>query len=136
MQASATMVKAAAGYSSPLPAADRFKNLDLLIKIIVPLGLLVSLWVALELGSLNAYAALFSLKTYQKPLMAVGAAYSLAFLIFQGVRTYFWWRYRPYSLPAGPLPRVTVIIPAYNEGAMVEKALYSVAASDYPADRL
>ena len=68
--------------------------------------------------------------------MAVGAAYSLGFLIFQVMRTYFWWRYRPFSLPPGPLPKVTVIIPAYNEGAMVEKAIYSVAASDYPADRL
>ncbi len=130
------MVKTAAGYGSLLPATERFNYLDLLIKIVVPLGLLVSLWVALELGSLNGYAALFSLKTYQKPLMAVGAAYSLAFLIFQAVRTYFWWRYRPFVLPPGPLPKVTVIIPAYNEGAMVEKAIYSVAASDYPADRL
>jgi hyaluronan synthase len=34
------------------------------------------------------------------------------------------------------LPRVTVIIPAYNEGAMVEKAIYAAVASDYPADRL
>jgi len=136
MQASATMVKSAAGYGSPLPATERFKSLDLLIKIFVPLGLLVSLWVALEVGALDGYAALFSLKTYQKPLMAVGAAYGLAFLIFQGVRTYFWCRYRPFVLPPGPLPKVTVIIPAYNEGAMVEKAIYSVAASDYPADRL
>ena len=31
---------------------------------------------------------------------------------------------------------MTVIIPAYNEGAMVEKALYSVAAADYPKDLL
>jgi hyaluronan synthase len=88
------------------------------------------------MGSLDGYLALFSLRTYHKPLMAVGAAYSLAFLIFQGVRTFLWWRYRPFALPPGPLPQVTVIIPAYNEGAMVEKAIYSVAASDYPADRL
>ncbi|MBI4795628.1 MAG: glycosyltransferase [Deltaproteobacteria bacterium] len=130
------MVKSPAGYGAPLPASQGFNTLDLLVKILVPLGLLVSVWVALEVGSLNGYAALFSLKTYQNPLMAVGAAYSLAFIIFQAVRTYFWWRYRPYPLPPGPLPRVTVIIPAYNEGAMVEKAIYSVAASDYPADRL
>jgi hyaluronan synthase len=56
--------------------------------------------------------------------------------VFQTIRTVLWWRYRPYSLTEGPLPRVTVIIPAYNEGAMVEKAIYSVVASDYPADRL
>ena len=29
-----------------------------------------------------------------------------------------------------------MLIPAYNEGAMVEKALYSVAAADYPKDLL
>lgn len=136
MQVSASAVKSAAGYAAPLRAAERFKTIDLLIKFFVPLGLLVSFWVALKVGSLNGYLALFSLRTYHKPLVAVGAAYCLAFLIFQAVRTYFWWRYRPFPLPSGPLPRVTVIIPAYNEGAMVEKALYSVAASDYPADRL
>jgi hyaluronan synthase len=111
-------------------------TLDLLIKILVPLWLVISFWVALELGAFNGYVALFSLKTYQKPLMVLGAAYTLGFLIFQGVRTFFWWRYRPFSLPPGPLPRITVIIPAYNEGAMVEKALYSVAAADYPVDLL
>ncbi len=44
-----------------------------------------------------------------------------------------WARYRPYPPVAGPLPHLTVIIPAYNEGAMVEKAIAAVAASDYPA---
>jgi hyaluronan synthase len=136
MEASASFVKNAVGYGIPLPPTERFKSLDLLIKIIVPLGLAVSFWAALQMGSLDGYLALFSLRTYHKPLMAVGAAYSLAFLIFQGVRTFLWWRYRPFALPPGPLPQVTVIIPAYNEGAMVEKAIYSVAASDYPADRL
>ena len=101
MQASATIVKSAAGYGSPRPAAERFSTLDLLIKIIVPLGLLVSFWVALEMGFLQNYAALFSFKTYQKPLMALGAAYTLGFLIFQVMRTYFWWRYRPFSFAAG-----------------------------------
>jgi len=136
MQASASVAKPAVGYGIPLPSSQRFDVLDLLVKISVPLWLLISFWVALELGAFNGYAALFSLKTYQKPLMALGAAYTLAFLIFQVVRTFFWWRYRPFSLPPGPLPRITVIIPAYNEGAMVEKALYSVAAADYPVDRL
>jgi len=136
MQASATAVKSAARYGVPLPASPGFNTMDVLIKIIVPIGLLVSLWVALEVGSLDSYLRLFSLRTYHKPLVALGAGYSLVFLLFQAVRTFLWWRYKPFSLPTGPLPRVTVIIPAYNEGAMVEKAIYSVAASDYPADRL
>jgi hyaluronan synthase len=136
MQASASAVKTATVYGPPLPVSRGGDSLDLLVKILVPVWLLVSFWIALEMGAFDGYKALFSLKTYQKPLTAVAAAYTLAFLIFQGVRTFFWWRYRPFSLPPGPLPRITVIIPAYNEGAMVEKAIYSVAAADYPADRL
>jgi hyaluronan synthase len=136
MPASATAVKGACRYGVPLPASPRFKTLDLLIKTLVPLGLLVAFWGALQMGSLDNYLRLFSLQTYHKPLVAVGAGYSLAFLLFQAVRTFLWWRYKPYPVPPGPLPRLTVIIPAYNEGAMVEKAIYSVAASDYPADRL
>jgi hyaluronan synthase len=34
------------------------------------------------------------------------------------------------------LPRVTVIVPAYNEGAAVRVALESALASDYPKDKL
>jgi hyaluronan synthase len=137
MQASATAIKAAVRYGVPLPASPRFKTLDLLIKALVPLVLLASFWGAVQMGSLGGYLRLFSsLQNYHKPLVALGAGYSVAFLIFQAVRTYLWWRYRPYPVPLGPLPRVTVLIPAYNEGAMVEKAIYSVAASDYPAGQL
>jgi hyaluronan synthase len=136
MQATATIAKSAPRYGRPLGTSQQGKTLDLLVKILVPLGLLVSLGVALQVGSLDGYLRLFTLRSYHTPLLAVGAGYSLAFLLFQAVRTILWWRYRPYPLPPGPLPKVTVIIPAYNEGAMVEKAIYSVAASDYPADRL
>ncbi len=51
--------------------------------------------------------------------------------------TTLWLCYRP-AKPRDdrPLPSVTVVIPAYNEGAMVERSIQSVAASDYPHDRL
>lgn len=136
MQTTASMAKASARCGRPFRTSKRFDPLDLLIKILVPAGLVLSLWAALQVGSLDGYGRLFTPGGYQMPLMALGAGYSLAFLLFQSVRTFLWWRYQPYPLPAGPLPRVTVIIPAFNEGAMVEKAIHSVAASDYPADRL
>ncbi|HYX65455.1 MAG TPA: glycosyltransferase family 2 protein, partial [Burkholderiales bacterium] len=53
------------------------------------------------------------------------------------VRTVFWVRYRPF--PAASLeeaPRLTVVIPAYNEGAMVEETIASVANALYPHERL
>jgi hyaluronan synthase len=110
--------------------------LDLALKILVPLILSVCFLLALKVGSFNGYLQLLSSKSYGSPLMALGAGFTLAYLAFQLVRTILWWRYKSYPLPKGPLPQVTVIIPAYNEGALVEKAIYAAAASDYPDDRL
>ena len=118
------------------PGRRRFLDLDLLVKVALSLLLLLFLIIALQMESFGWYARLFRRNTYTTFLGSVGALYTLAFLAMQAVRTVLWWRYRPYSLPSGPLPKVTVLIPAYNEGAMVEKTLNSVAAADYPKDRL
>jgi hyaluronan synthase len=91
---------------------------------------------AVKVGSFEAYAQLLSPRTYTAFLPALGAGYALVMLIFQLFRTVLWACYRPYPVTEGVLPRLTVIIPAYNEGAMVEKAIAAVAASDYPAEKL
>ena len=52
-------------------------------------------------------------------------------------RTILWFTYRPY--PAAEMddaPPITVIIPAYNEGAMVAETVASVAAAHYPPEHL
>ncbi len=52
-------------------------------------------------------------------------------------RTLLWFTYRPHPLAAREdAPHMTVVIPAYNEGPMVAKAIDSVAAANYPPDRL
>jgi hyaluronan synthase len=58
-------------------------------------------------------------------------------LLLMFARTVFWVRYRPFAaaLP-DDAPMLTVIIPAYNEGAMVELAVASAAQAHYPAGRL
>jgi len=115
---------------------QRVQTIDLTLKILVPVILSVCLIVALKVGSFNGYLQLLSRQSFGSPLMALGAGFTLAYLAFQLVRTVLWLRYKSYPVPPGPLPRVTVIIPAYNEGAMVEKSIYAAVASDYPADRL
>jgi len=58
-------------------------------------------------------------------------------LLLMLVRTLFWLRYRPCAAATpGDAPSLTVVIPAYNEGAMVEIAIASVAAASYPRERL
>jgi hyaluronan synthase len=52
-------------------------------------------------------------------------------------RTFLWFRYQPAaSARFEDAPSMTVVIPAYNEGAMVAKAIDSVAAARYPSERL
>lgn len=115
---------------------QRVQTIDLTLKILVPVILSVCLIVALKVGSFNGYLNLLSRQSFGSPVLALGACFTLAYLAFQLVRTVLWLRYKAYPIPPGPLPRVTVIIPAYNEGAMVEKSIYAAVASDYPADRL
>jgi hyaluronan synthase len=58
-------------------------------------------------------------------------------LVLLLLRTVLWLMYRPIA-PAGAkeAPPLTVIVPAYNEGAMVEETIASAASADYPRGRL
>jgi hyaluronan synthase len=62
--------------------------------------------------------------------------------VFMGIvllafRTFMWFRYHPFpSADEAEAPFLTVVIPAYNEGAMVKNSIDSVAMAHYPRDRL
>jgi hyaluronan synthase len=52
-------------------------------------------------------------------------------------RTILWFLYRPFPhADFERAPFLTVIVPAYNEGAMVEKTIDSIVEADYPWERL
>ena len=58
-------------------------------------------------------------------------------MLLMFARTILWVRYQPFAAaPPVGAPAMTVIIPAYNEGAMVELAIASVARARYPEGRL
>ena len=70
---------------------------------------------------------------FNQVALTILAVYT-AFFLFQ---TLMWSRYRPYTIDRSlPVPFLSVIIPAYNEGPMVERSIRSVVSADYPADRL
>ena len=70
-------------------------------------------------------------------LMTGGAVYSALMLVVMLVRVLMVGGYRSMaSLPDEELPTVTVIIPAYNEGADIAKSIDSIARSDYPREKL
>jgi len=74
---------------------------------------------------------------WSKALIRPSVLWGLLGSVFLAFRTILWFFYHPFP-PASQedAPSLTVIIPAYNEGAMVEKAIYSIIAADYPHDRL
>ncbi|HVY48172.1 MAG TPA: glycosyltransferase family 2 protein [Minicystis sp.] len=56
---------------------------------------------------------------------------------YAALQSVLWLRYRPFVAPAeAPKLAVTVVIPAFNEGPMVERSIRSVVASDYPRELL
>lgn len=56
---------------------------------------------------------------------------------YTALQSVLWMHYRPFRAPVGvALPRVSLIIPAFNEGPMVENSIRSAALSDYPRDQL
>jgi hyaluronan synthase len=57
--------------------------------------------------------------------------------LYTALQSLLWQRYRPFKRPKRPeWPRVSVVIPAFNEGPMVERSIRSVTKSLYPSDRL
>ncbi|MDP3091678.1 MAG: glycosyltransferase [Nitrospira sp.] len=53
------------------------------------------------------------------------------------IRTLLWVRYHPVAAVShDEAPRMSIIIPAYNEGAMVRKAVDACARAEYPRGRL
>jgi len=56
---------------------------------------------------------------------------------YTGLLSVLWMRYHPFKAPPGAvLPMVSVVIPAFNEGPMVARSIRSVAACNYPKDKL
>ncbi|MER2563619.1 MAG: glycosyltransferase [Myxococcaceae bacterium] len=94
-------------------------------------GAIVSLgWLAL---SSEANPTSMFIAMAQHPIGAI----ALIQTVYTALLGVLWLRYRPFRAPEGAeWPKVSVIIPAYNEGPMVGRSIRSVAACDYPKDKL
>ncbi|MEI9937297.1 MAG: glycosyltransferase [Pseudomonadota bacterium] len=99
-------------------------------------GAVVSLALASSLGE-TSHAGAIGWQRYASSLW-----HPLGLLVFvqtaySALSSLLWMRYRKFTLPErSELPSVSVIIPAFNEGPMVERSIRSAARSDYPSDKL
>lgn len=100
------------------------------------------------LGALISIALVLAAGVSERGLGAVGdwlldsvthpvALLALIQAAYTAMQSLLWLRYRPFVAPANAVwPKVSVIIPAFNEGPMVERSIRSVAAADYPRELL
>lgn len=132
--------RVAAGRKPALSAprgADDSGIADWALRGIIFLGLGCLVYINISYDSFHPLIRLMEKHGWTRVLARPSMLWALMGTLMLGFRTMLWFRYRPHA-PAIPenAPSLTVIIPAYNEGAMVAKSVESVVSARYPRERL
>ncbi len=126
---------------TPSPA-DSLANAHRVRDLAVKAGVLAGLAGILAAGALNLEAlrdVQFQMRQQHWGLVLLisGAVFAVINLMAFVWHLVLFFRYRPVAACSNKkLPRCTVIVPAFNEGRQVQVTLRSLAASDYPAEKL
>ncbi|HEV2489723.1 MAG TPA: glycosyltransferase [Candidatus Acidoferrales bacterium] len=110
---------------------------DGLLGTVIVLGFFVVVFEVYRLAAFDPVVAAAEQHQWMKFITRPSILWTIMGTILLGFRTIFWFRYRPFpSATLDDAPSLTVIIPAFNEGAMVMKSIESAALAVYPRDRL
>ncbi|HET9470486.1 MAG TPA: glycosyltransferase family 2 protein, partial [Usitatibacter sp.] len=110
---------------------------DAVILVLISVGLLFLLWLAVATPLMDPLAAAARAGRWGAFLVRPTVAWIAMGTLLLAIRTAMWTRYRPgASLEDDEAPALTVVIPAYNEGRMVENSIESVAGARYPREKL
>jgi hyaluronan synthase len=110
---------------------------DTLLRVAIVVALAMILYACVVSDAFEPWARLMQRHEWAAFIVRPSALWLVTGLTLLLFRTLLWYCYRP--APAATMedaPSLTVVIPAYNEGAMVAQTIESVVAADYPRDRL
>lgn len=109
----------------------------MLVGSAIVVGLLATLYAWLNGSAARVMQAAIAGPSWSASILVPALIWTSIGLAMLLIRTSLWFGYRPFD-PATPeeAPLMTVVIPAYNEGAMVERSIESVVAARYPERRL
>ncbi len=120
-----------------LPIDQTADLTEWLVRFSIVLCLAAFLYASLRGGVFNPLLRTISTSHWSRILVRPSMAWTTMGLLLLSFRTVLWFIYRPFpSAAPGDAPLLTVVIPAYNEGAMVKKSIEAVASANYPRDRL
>lgn len=124
------------GAHAPLARPPVDDAADRLLKLAIVAGVLASA-LLLVFDEVALAAGLWSRAALPPVLATVLFAWAALATVRLALQTALWLRYRPTPrLAPHEAPPLTVVIPAYNEGAMVARSIESVARARYPRERL
>ena len=107
------------------------------IRIAIIIGLLFISYKSLTGGVFEPIYYAIESAQWSRIIMRPSLLWVIMGIMLLTFRTILWFVYRPFpSADYDHAPSLTVIIPAYNEGAMVEKTIDSIVGADYPPERL
>lgn len=123
----------AAAISGDVPA----NAWDTLLRIAILLFLGLILYTSIVSYAFEPVAIMLERHEWSGFIVRPSALWMIMGMLLLLFRTLLWYRYRPAApVTADTAPFLTVVIPAYNEGAMVAQTIDSVVAADYPRDRI
>lgn len=114
--------------------SDRWDSI-LRVAILVSLGLI--LYACVVSDAFEPWKKIIERHGWAEFIVRPSAIWLVSGITLLLFRTLLWYRYHP--MPPSSMedaPLLTVIIPAYNEGMMVAKAIESVAAARYPREKI
>jgi hyaluronan synthase len=103
----------------------------------IVLGLFVMIYSSISGNVFNPLLLAVQEAHWSRVIVSPSILWAFMGTIFLAFRTVLWLLYRPApSVSPDSAPALTVIIPAFNEGPMVKKAIYSVLSASYPREKL
>src|SRR5690348_1441772 len=124
-------------FSLDLAHEEARDHWDGVLSTIIVLGFIIIVFEVYRLAAFDPLVAAAEQHQWAKFITRPSIMWTIMGTVLLGFRTIFWLRYRPFpSATFDDAPAMTVIIPAFNEGAMVMKSIESAALAVYPHDRL
>jgi len=110
---------------------------DILLRVMILLSLGLILYVSIISYAFEPVAQMVERHEWSELIVRPSALWLVMGMLLLAFRTLLWYRYRPAApVTMETAPFLTVVIPAYNEGAMVAQTIDSVAAAQYPHNRI
>jgi hyaluronan synthase len=122
---------------APVVSRKTSDFLDWVIGALIIAGLLLMVHASLAGGLFKSLTLIWQDKYHLPVLVRPSLLWAFMGSLFIVFRTILWFHYRSYpKAKFGEAPALTVIIPAYNEGAMVGNSIQSVMSAKYPKEKL